>query len=63
MNSTIAEILLVVTALAAGFAFIKFGKVIAKKVGSMSESVSDSIDKALRTKDTALETDGDHAGE
>ena len=51
MNSTIAEILLVVTALAAGFAFIKFGKVIATKVGEMSDSVSKSIDTALATSD------------
>ena len=56
MNSTIAEILLVVTALAAGFAFIKFGKVIAGKVGDMSDSVSDSIQKALESKDTPLES-------
>ena len=55
MNSTIAEILLVVTALAAGFAFIRFGNVIAKKVGSMSDSVSDSIDKALASKEPAGE--------
>ena len=58
MNSTIAEILLVVTALAAGFAFIKFGKVIAGKVGEMEKSVSKSIDVALRTssdKDGASE--------
>lgn len=49
MNSTIAEILLVVTALAAGFAFIKFGKTIADKVGDMEKSVSKSIDVALGT--------------
>ena len=58
MNSTIAEILLVVTALAAGFAFIKFGKTIAKKVGDMETSVSKSIDVALGTssdKDGASE--------
>lgn len=54
MNSTIAEILLVVTALAAGFAFIKFGKVIAGKVGDMSDSVSKSIGDALDQKDTPL---------
>lgn len=52
MNSTIAEILLVVTALAAGFAFIKFGNVIADKVGEMSKSVSGSIDDALGQKNT-----------
>lgn len=51
MNSTIAEILLVVTALAAGFAFIKFGKTIADKVGDMEKSVSKSIDVALDTSD------------
>lgn len=50
MNSTIAEILLVVTALTAGFAFIKFGNVIADKVGVMNKSVSKSIDDALASK-------------
>lgn len=56
MNSTIAEILLVVTALAAGFAFIKFGNVIADKVGEMSDSVSKSIGDALGQKDTPLKS-------
>ena len=56
MNSTIAEILLVVTALAAGFAFIKLGKKIAEKVGDMSDSVSKSIGDALKSKDTPLES-------
>ena len=51
MNSTIAEILLVVTALAAGFAFIRFGNVIADKVGEMNKSVSKSIQEALDSKD------------
>lgn len=55
MNSTIAEILLVVTALAAGFAFIKFGKVIAGKVDDMSSHVSNAVE-------TALNGDTDKAG-
>lgn len=53
MNSTIAEILLVVTALAAGFAFIRFGNKIADKVGKMSTSVTESIDDALDSKNPA----------